>query len=238
VFVVHVAFNEKAFIIPSELRCAQVRSSSSSSSSSPSALHRVFVSAPRTDPNTSNTCTCGNIMNGGWFLANSKAKSTLHSWNKLHKVLNFCQINSSLVRKHAFYLRATFACICEHFGQFLKSTAWWKYQTGCEYRHIWSIYYREQLITCSNDDTGELPYRARARMLWHFLSTNLAQSLVIEYKQDRVAFECHWGVAPLLTISALDIWTQRKCDWQPDTLNSLINFTLRNALQRNVWMDQ
>lgn len=153
-FVVHVAFNEKAFIIASELRCAQVRSSSSSSS--PSALHQVFVSAPRTDPNTSNTCTCGNIMNGSWFLTNSKAKSTLHSWNKLHKVLNFCQINSSLVSKHAFYLRATFACTCMHLRilwSILKSFAWRKYQTGCEYHHIRSIYYWEQLITCSNNES-------------------------------------------------------------------------------------
>lgn len=142
-FVVHVAFNEKAFIISSEFYCAQVRSFSSSSSSPP-ALHQGQIQ-------THNTCTCGDIINGSWFLTNSKAKPTLHHWNKLHKVLNFCQILSSQVSKDAFYLRATVRTYLRTLSLILKSIAC---QTGYVYQHRRNAYYvREQFITCSNNQS-------------------------------------------------------------------------------------
>lgn len=115
----------------------------------------------------------GNIMNGSWFLTNPKAKSTLHPWNKLHKVLSLCHINSSQVSKHAFlFARHTYST-----HAFAHTLVCWKFQTSCEYHHRGSIIIilgKNLLHAAITRARQALPYRATALMLWHFLSTNLS----------------------------------------------------------------
>lgn len=106
------------------------------------------------------------------------------------------------------------ACICAHFGLL-------EIAVNTTTEEVLIILGNNLLHAAKTRARQALPYRARARMLWHFLSTTWCR--VIEYKQHRLAFECQWDVASLLTINVLDIRAQKKCDWQPDTLNSLIN---------------
>lgn len=179
----------------------------------------------------------------------SKHIKHLHLWEQHEWKLIYHQFQSKInfaflkqVAQGAEFLPDQFftgkqACIlftrntCMHLRtlwSILKSFAWWKYPTSCQYHHRWSIYYREQLIACSNNESMSKCRRiALSRACTNALAF-LEHKPVVWSNTNRTgfAFECHWDVAPLLTISALDIWTQKKCDWQPDTLNSLINFLL------------